>query len=203
MFHNTRFGRKIFIRDLQEGEDILYVGHVHTIVLIKDLTLYLIIGIAIPYILTLSHDNVAILIAGIMAICSFIRFYIKFLLWYFDCWVITEKGIIDYYWKNIFNKTVIRIEYGSFEGLAHEISGFWNTVLNKGTILVVKALDHHEVSLKNASNPKYIEQMILHAQKSHEHLHSAQRNANKQEMIQTLLAEMLANYAKEKGVDLD
>ena len=202
MLHNTRFGKNIFTRDLQEGEHILYVGHVHTSMLLKDFIPYLILGVITPVLFVSSNEPVAVLIGGVLGIASFIRFYIRFLLWYYDCWVITNKGIVDYYWDSIFSKKVIRIEYSTFDGIAHEIKGFWNTVLNKGNIQVVKSLDHHEVILRNASNPKHIEQMILHAQKAHELDHKVQKHASKQEMIQNLLAEMLNDYAKEKGIDL-
>lgn len=203
MFHNTRLGRKLFQRDLQDGENIIYVAHVHTIVLFRDLVFYVILGILIPLILSSSShaNNATHLLGGVLAIGSFIRFYLKFVLWYFDCWVITDKAVIDYFWSNIFSKKVIRMEYDTLEGIAHEVKGFLNTVLNKGKIQLLKHSDHNDVALLNASNPKHIEHMILQSMKAHEAAHAPSKS-DQQEMIQSLLAEMLANYAQEKGIDL-
>ncbi|MFN7160113.1 MAG: hypothetical protein ACK4NC_00710 [Candidatus Gracilibacteria bacterium] len=203
MFHNTRLGRKVFKGDLQEGENIIYVAHVHTYVLLRDAILYVLIGIMIPIALSGSvhANNFTHLVGGIVAICSFIRFYLRFILWYFDCWVITDKAVIDYFWSNIFSKKVIRMEYDTLEGIAHEVKGFWNTILNKGKIQLLKHSDHNDVTLFNASNPKHIEHMILQSMKAHEASRGIAKT-EKHEMIQTLLAEMLADYAQGKGIDL-
>lgn len=93
------------------------------------------------------------------------------------------------------------MEYDTLEGIAHEVKGFWNTVLNKGKIQLLKHSDHNDVALLNASNPKHIEHMLLQSMKAHE-ASKAPSHTEKHEMIQTLLAEMLANYAQEKGIDL-
>jgi len=201
MLHNSAFGARVFKKYLEPGEQIRYIGHNHVFILLRDAAIYLLLGVIIPYGLWFSNPDLwplSFLLVGL----SFIRFFYKASLWYFDVWIITHGGIIDVEWKGFFNRKIIRISFEHFEGISTQISGMWNTFIRKGRITLVRNIDNHPIILKHAYHPAHIESEVIKSQASF-HEETKKTTTEKHEVLKDILTEMIADYAERSGRSLD
>ena len=201
MLHNKLLGNYIFRKHLERDESIVYIGHKHYVLLLKSFVPYLFLGILLPWMIYVSKGDFQFFWIP-LAFCSFVRFYIKFFMWFFDCWIITNKSIIDIYWKSLFKRTIIRIPFAHIEAISISISGFLNTILKRGKIQIVKNSDGNEVILDNAYDPVKIETWILEEQ-DRIATEIAASKTGKEDKIKTILSNIIEEYARAKNIDLD
>ncbi len=194
------FEDAIFNGYLEPEEHVHYVGHKHPILLAKSLFVFSLIGVGIPWYLYASNPDllwVSITIAGI----GLLRFSLDFVIWFFDCWVVTNKGVIDIQWESLFNRKNIRFAYDNFEGISTEINGFWNTLLRKGDVMLIRLVDTNQVLLTETLRPNRLENKVLEAKTNYHH-HVNETRMKKQEFVSGVITDMVKEYADRNGIDL-
>lgn len=199
--HNSPIGYHSFAKFLEPGEEIYYIAHNHPLLIIRDIILFLLIGLLIPYGLWFSNPDLSIL-SLVILVLSILRFGYKYALYYYDCWLVTNKGVIDIEWISFFNRKIIRIEFEHFEGITTEVKGFLNTLFLKGDVILIRIVDdENQVAIYDAYRPKKIETEVLRAKELY---HNKQRTnqGERHGKVVELLSELLDEHAKKKGVDL-
>lgn len=201
MLHNSAFGEKVFHKYLEPGDKIRYIGHNHVLILLRDGGLYILLGILIPY--GLWYSNVDLWpLSGALLVLSTMRFLYKTSLWYFDVWIITNNGIVDIEWKGFFNRKIIRISFEHFEGISTQVKGFFNTIIRKGKVTLVRNIDNHPIFLRDAYHPEHIESEVIKAQTSF-HEEGQKGLSEKHDSLKNILTEMIVEYAERSGRSLD
>ena len=203
MLHNSPFGKSLFRGYLDKNENILFIAHKHGVLILGHAIAYVLLGVVLPMVLFATGDAwFWQILALLLAITSFLNFLHRFLLWYYDCWLVCDQGIIDIKWGSLLNRKNIRYTYGNFEGITTEIRGFWNTLLRLGTVTLIRQVDVHQIELVDASNPKRIEEKVLELKAQHAEEMKKSGNS-KHGKVTELLSEMLAEYAEKRGVSLE
>lgn len=198
MFHTLL--SKIFLRKyLEQDEMILFIAHKHHIILFWDIIQVAILGVLIPFGLVFSNPQLYP-VALIIGIVFWIRFLHQFMLWFFDCWIFTNKGVTDVRWINLFNRQTINVGYRHCEGMTVRIQGFWQTVLRMGDMTLDRDAQNTPMLLTNAYRPHRIEERFLAAKAA---AASHKNPGESSEKIKHLLSEMLHEYAANKGISLE
>jgi len=192
--------QQLYKQYLEKREKVVYVGHKHIVLLIKPLFVLAAFGVALPWFLYMSNPEL-LMAAVSIAVLSWFRFLYRFLLWFFDCWVITNKGVIDIAWESFFNRKNIRFAFDNFEGITTEINGFWRTILRMGDVMLIRIVDTNQIRLTDAGNPNKIESKVLKAKTDYHH-HINEDKMKKEEFITGVIADMVADYAERNNIDL-
>lgn len=186
-----------YARYLDDGEKILDVVHRHIITLKVQSAKTSFFGIVLPIILYLFFPQLLVFVLIWIAIGLFGLFY-HFIDWYFDCWILTNFGVVDLDKEGFFNMTATRVEYHMIEGISYTIKGFWNTILNAGDITIDKLGAKTSVVLLDATHPQQIERKIMDYQERY----VAERSVRDHQVLKDMLADMIAYHIQNNKVDL-
>ncbi|MBU1445946.1 hypothetical protein KKD70_01645 [Patescibacteria group bacterium] len=180
---------------LEDGEDILFLCHRSSLVMIRDFirifSMHAVPAAAVWY---LFPDLLPICIAWLTI--GVARFLLVFQDWYYDAWLITNLGIVGVEWTGYFERTSTRVEYASIEGVSYTVKGFWQTMLNYGDVTLAKLGGPHNVTLKDAINPKRVERNVLKYQEKF----MTSKNFKDQEILKQLLADLVIGHIQEHGL---
>ncbi|MBI2463421.1 hypothetical protein HYV57_00510 [Candidatus Peregrinibacteria bacterium] len=159
------FIAQIFFRgSLEKGEKVEYIVHKHPNVVQKQMMKEMILSVLVPFIFYtifpmgfMKWIFVAWMFIGILKI---IYLCID---WYYDAWLITNRGIILSQWQGFFNKEWSRVEYQTVEEVSFAVKGFFPTILNYGELTIARFGSKPTV-IKKAMNPKKAAKIIIEAQ---------------------------------------
>lgn len=187
------FRNYFFSNHLGENEKIIYVAHTHTFILLKKSYRVILVFILLPIVFAIMFPKLILgcLILIFVGLCGFLY---DFGDWYLDAWIVTNLGVIDVEVIGFFKRTSKRVDYHMIEGLAYEIDGIFHTMFNFGDITLDKIGAKIVMTLKNASNPKNVERVVLENQKKF----MTSKSFSDHETLKSLLAEMLTMYNKNK-----
>ncbi len=185
-----------YARYLDDGERILDVVHRHIIMLKVSSAKTSFFGIMLPIVVYLFFPQLLLVVLIWIAFGLFGLFY-HFVDWYFDCWILTNFGVVDLDKEGLFNMTATRVEYHMIEGISYTIKGFWNTVLNAGDITIDKLGAKTSVVLLDATHPQQIERKIMDYQERY----VAERSVRDHQVLKDMLADMIAYHIQNNKVD--
>jgi len=190
LLHNV-----LYKRHLEEGEEILAVAHRHWFMLKKKIWKASTFGIVPPLVIFYFFPGFWPILLIWLLIGVF--FYIlKFLEWYFDCFLITKIGVIDVERRGIFDNTSKRIDYNTIDGISYEIKGFLPTILNYGDIRIDKMGSGVRIDLNDAANPGKVNKLIMKYQGQF----VTEKSFTDHEALKGMLADMIASHVKKYGV---
>jgi predicted membrane metal-binding protein len=190
-----KFREYLFQDYLEDNEEIFFVGHRVIFIMFRDSARIIAIHGVLPFILWLFFPNLIWIFAGI-AILGIIRMLLVVQDWFYDCWLVTNMGIIGVEWTGFFDRTSDRVEYQSIEGISYKIKGVMPTMFNYGNITLAKLGAQTSVKLNAAYNPKRIEKNVIKYQDKF----MTKKNFTDQEVLKQLLSELVATHVQEHGL---
>ncbi len=175
----------ILFRDLlDEGEEIIYVAHVHPFIVFPQFLKLIILGLITPALFYVLFPMIPEAWLGWGAI-GLLWFSYELIQWYLDAWIITNIAVINYDWDTPFTKTTNRIEYGNIDSITNEVNGFWATILGFGNIRI--DYTSTPIVLENVSRPKKIERIIVENQAKFVASQTEDDHTRLKELLTTLL----------------
>ncbi|MBD3156194.1 hypothetical protein GF369_00015 [Candidatus Peregrinibacteria bacterium] len=187
--------RYLFSDYLEDEEEIIFVAHRHFFVFMPDLFRISFFHIVIPVGFWFVFPQLLWLYIVWFAI-GFIRFLFVLQDWYYDCWLITNMGVVGVEWTGYFERTSSRVEYQSIEGMSYTIKGVIRTIFNYGDVTLAKLGGATSVTLKDAYNPKRVERNLVASQEKY--LES--KNFTDQEVLKQLLSDLVVQHVKKHGL---
>ncbi|PIR54807.1 hypothetical protein COU74_03610 [Candidatus Peregrinibacteria bacterium CG10_big_fil_rev_8_21_14_0_10_36_19] len=183
------FAERLFAGYLDDGEKILYVAHRHILIFKVKAAKTTFFGLTVPFIgyLLFPQFLVGFLIWAIVGVFGY--FY-HFLDWYFDCWILTNAGVIDIERNGLFDVTTTRIDYHMIEGIAYTIKGVLQTLFNYGDITIDKLGAKTSVVLKDAANPRRLERIVMRYQEQFIY----ERSVRDHQALKTMLSDMISYH---------
>jgi len=189
------FREYLFQDYLEDGEKIYFVGHRIVFIMFRDFARIIAIHGILPLILWLFFPNLFWIMVGV-AVLGVVRILLVIQDWFYDCWLVTNMGIIGVEWTGFFDRTSDRVEYQSIEGISYKIKGVLPTMFNYGNITLAKLGAQTNVKLKDAYNPKRIEKNVVKFQDKF----MTKKNFTDQEVLKQLLSELVATHVQEHGL---
>ncbi|MBD3330938.1 hypothetical protein GF354_05425 [Candidatus Peregrinibacteria bacterium] len=187
----------LFSSHLDDNEEILDVAHRHIFLLFKCSLKTFFFFVLLPILFYLFFPQ-AIFISLVWLGLGFLGMLYHFIDWYFDAWLITNTGVIDIERNGLFDRNSTRIEYHMIEGIAFNIKGFWQTVLNFGQITIDKIGASTTVILDDAASPKAIERKIIRYQEQFVN----EKSLRDHHTLKSMLSEMIAYHIQNEKIDL-
>ena len=94
--------------------------------------------------------------------------FVFFLTWvdyYFDTWIITNERIVAIYQNGLFSREVSELRFERIQDVSTDVVGIIPTVLNYGDILIQTAGEEEKFVFKNVPDPYTIKSLIMNIQK--------------------------------------
>lgn len=197
--------RKLTIKDrirnymyddyLEDNEKIFFIAHRHLFMMFRDFARLFAIHAALPFAVWLFFPQL-FWIYITWGTIGIVRVLLVIQDWYYDCWLITNMGVIGVEWTGYFERASNRVEYQSIEGVGYKIKGVIPTIFNYGDITLSKLGGPTTVTLKNCYNPKKTEKNIVKFQDKF----LTKKNFTDQEVLKRLLSDLVVTHVKKHGM---
>ncbi|MBN1162809.1 hypothetical protein JXA34_03665 [Patescibacteria group bacterium] len=154
-----------------KGERILYVMRSAFLTNYKWLTLTIIMILA-PFLMdiflaTLKFDGRMLLKPGFIVMFTlfwytgtFGYFLTKFLLWYFNVYIITTKKIVDMDFRGLFYKNISEATLDNIEDVTSTVKGTFGVVFNIGNVFIQTAAETREFEFEGVHDPAKVRDII-------------------------------------------
>lgn len=85
----------------------------------------------------------------------------KLVIWYFDCWILTNQRVVDINQSGFFDRLVSEINYRDIQDVAYRIKGVSQTFFHYGTIQIQTKVGAVKLELNNIKKPEEAQTLIL------------------------------------------
>lgn len=92
---------------------------------------------------------------------SLLFFYVQFIDYYLDLWIVTNDRIIDTEQKGLFARTVTELELFQIQDVTTHINGFWATLFKYGDLVIATASNTSTIIFHDIPNPEFVRQEIV------------------------------------------
>jgi hypothetical protein len=97
---------------------------------------------------------------------TFIYSFEKFLSWYFDFYLVTDKRIVDIDFNNLLNKHFAETDISMIQDMSSSVRGLLGTFFNFGDLLIQTASEINQISFDKVPNPDKIIKLLKELQES-------------------------------------
>lgn len=150
--------------ELNEGEKLVALIRKHWITLTLPLA-KTIVAVAVIAILSkkLFEFEYGKEIAFIWIIASILYAVHEIIIWYLDCYIITDKRIIDIDQKSIFRRIVAEVGIENIQEVVYLTNGPLETILGYGAVNVKTSSSGSMIGMEQIPNPIKVKDMIMNA----------------------------------------
>lgn len=160
----------------KEGEQIVLMVRRHWfnileqffVVLLMILLLagsWFILPVFFPSIITSSFNILFNFLRNLFGMFIWITFFLIWIDYYFDVWIITNKRIVNIEQKGLFNRIVSELELIRIQDVTTEVTGVIPTMLNYGDVFIQTAGESQRFIFRQVSDPYHIKDVIMNLQK--------------------------------------
>ncbi len=112
-------------------------------------------------------DNVDLIyfLESIVAMFLWLIFFILWIDYYFDAWIITDRRIVDIEQQGLFRRNVSELEHSKIQDVTTEIHGVLPTILKYGFVYVQTAGKKGRFVFKEVPHPMFVRKLIVSLQK--------------------------------------
>jgi len=163
-----------------EGEQIIMVVRRHWFNILQNLLSVLIMAALLvasflyfPFLFpSLSQHSLNGLFLFGETVFAMVIWIIFFLIWidyYFDVWIVTNRRIINVEQKGLFSREVSELKLEKIQDISTEVLGVIPTFLNYGDVYIQTAAEQERFLFRRVPDPYRIKDVIMGLQKRHEH----------------------------------
>ena len=126
---------------------------------------YLFLPAFVPLFQNSVWSNLFSLAANTFLIGLWIIFFVIWIDYYFDTWIITNERIVAIYQKGLFSREVSELRFERIQDVSTEVVGIIPTILNYGDLFIQTAGEKEKFVFKSVPNPYAIKSLIMNIQK--------------------------------------
>lgn len=184
--------KEYFSQELKEGEKVVALLRKHWASfigpVIKAIIFFIIPLFAIQVLFSHGWGALIFFLWEAVVLAYIIHSWV---VWYFDCFIITDQRIIDIDQRNVFSREVSETYLLNIQDITYKTEGILATLFNYGTLIVQTAGATSRIEMNFVFDPKGIQELIINLQK-------AQRSLNLDgEMTAQELIEFIAKAKQE------
>ena len=155
------------------NEKIIYMLRRHWITFIP-IVLILLVMLAVPvvvyfFIQKLFPDlltgptvfPLVVLLGSTYALFAYLFFYIQFLDYYLELWIVTNDRIIDINQRGLFNREIVELELFRIQDITSEVKGAVATVLHYGDLHITTASSTDFITFRQIPKPEMIREALI------------------------------------------
>jgi hypothetical protein len=121
-----------------------------------------------------AYQNLIAFVRSLFFIFIWITFFVIWIDYYLDVWIVTDKRIINIEQKGLFARVISELELSKIQDITIDVHGVNPTFLNYGDLFVQTAAEMERFQFRNISNPYSVKDLIMNrklnseAKKEHE-----------------------------------
>lgn len=163
----------------KQGEVILLFLHRHWFDILAQMFLVLCLIIILfasiiyfpslfPTLASFSGGNLFIFLEISLAMFIWILFFVLWIDYYFDVWIVTNKRVVDIDQKGLFVRNVSELELENIQDITTEVRGVIPTFLNYGDVFIQTAAEKERFIFHNVPDPYSVKDLIMNLQEKME-----------------------------------
>lgn len=170
----------------KQGEHVIFTLRRHWITFLSTIIVFIILG-TIPFGVAYGAKllfpemiwsesaayPVIVLITSLYCLFALLFFYIRFIDYYLDLWVVTNERIIDIAQNGLFSRTITELELGRIQDATTDVRGVIPTFLHYGELNVTTASSTNTIIFHQIPNPDHVRQELIglaaNYRKTHRH----------------------------------
>lgn len=146
--------------DQLDNEEVLFVFRKHPIVMRKGFV-FASIALLLGTVPSLIKPEYVYLFGGLAAgmVLAFIVFMPSWITWYYSVYIVTDQRLLQISQKGLWKKTVVDISLNQVQMVNYEVSGFQETTLGFGTIMMQTFVG--DLVIHDVHHPAKIQKKLL------------------------------------------
>jgi len=124
--------------------------------------------ILFPVLNTAPAHNLFIFLENSFALITWIIFFLIWIDYYFDVWIITTHRIVNINQRGLFIRTISELEFDKIQDVTTEVKGAISTFLNFGDVFIQTAGEKERFIFRQVSNPYAIKDLIMNLEEKEE-----------------------------------
>jgi len=168
--------KKFHFAGQKNGENIILVIHRHWFNILEQMFFVFLMlaalfsgAIYLPLIFPLLAVSPAnsffAFFENFFAMAIWIFFFLIWIDYYLDVWIITDLRIVNIEQKGLFHRSVSELELSRIQDITTEVVGIIPTFLNYGDVFVQTAAETERFLFRQVPDPYTIKDQIMHLQK--------------------------------------
>jgi len=118
-----------------------------------------------PVLNILPFNSLFIFLENIFAMSIWIIFFLLWVDYYLDVWIVTNLRIVNIEQKGLFSRTVSELELSRIQDVTTEVLGMIPTFLNYGDVFIQTAAEQERFLFRQVPDPYGIKDQIMKLQK--------------------------------------
>jgi len=161
----------------KEGEQIILVVRRHWFNIFENMftifvMIFLLVGsylflpLLFPAFTETPFNGLFLFLENLFALITWIFFFLLWIDYYFDVWIITNKRVVNVEQKGLFNREVSELELERIQDITTDVKGVIPTFLNYGDVYVQTAGKTERFDFADVPDPYGIKDIIMNLQKA-------------------------------------
>ena len=92
-------------------------------------------------------------------------FFLTWIDYYFDVWIITTKRIINIEQRGLFSREISELNFDKIQDVSTEVLGILPTFLNYGDVQIQTAAEQEKFLFRKIPNPYEVKDLLMNLQK--------------------------------------
>lgn len=163
----------------KEGEQILMVLRRHwfnvfqnlfSILIMTFLLIgsYLLLPVFFPILSTPEFNGIFLFLENLFAMIIWILFFLVWIDYYFDVWIITNRRVVDVKQKGLFSREVSEVELEKIQDITTDVKGVIPTFLNYGDVYIQTAGEKERFAFEEVPDPYEIKDVVMNLRQQEE-----------------------------------
>ncbi|MDP1619494.1 MAG: PH domain-containing protein [Candidatus Moranbacteria bacterium] len=189
--------------DKREDEEMITVIHRHWFNILQNLFLiftmllllfgsYAILPALFPILADADYQRLLVFFESLFAMLIWIMFFLVWIDYYFDVWIITSKRIVNITQRGLFSREVSEVELDKIQDVSAEVLGIIPTFLNYGDVQIQTAAEQEKFLFEKVADPYALKNIIMNLEKSSEKQTGDAKARTEAEAIRTALEKKTA-----------
>jgi|SRR3989344_5528785 len=103
----------------------------------------------------------AVLTASVYYLSVYLFFFMHFIDYYLDIWIVTNDRIVDVEQFGLFSRTISELDLFRVQDVTTDVHGLFPTFFNYGDVSVKTASQNLDIIFRAVGNPNHIRQELL------------------------------------------
>jgi len=103
----------------------------------------------------------SVLLGSTYYLLSYVFFYVRFIDYYLDMWVVTNDRIVDIEQHGLFNRVITELDLFRIQDVTANVSGVFGTLFRFGDLVITTASANTHIVFKNIPRPNLIREELI------------------------------------------
>jgi uncharacterized membrane protein YdbT with pleckstrin-like domain len=164
-FHGQRANEQIVLMVRRHWFNILEQFFVVFLMILLLIGSWFILPFFFPTIIAPSFNVLFNFLRNLFGMFIWITFFLIWIDYYFDVWIITDRRVVNIEQKGLFNRQVSELELLRIQDITTEVTGVIPTMLNYGDVFIQTAGENPRFIFRQVSDPYGIKDTLMSLQK--------------------------------------